>query len=241
LRDGLEVPRSEKLLTALMGGIQAVRPRVVIESGTYMGTGSTRVIIEALGTLRPEAFYTIEVSAFLVKLARLNLAAFPWVQVIWGLSTTRKEAVSFIESDPLLCSPDPGLDIVVDFLPDPRSGYVNEILTAIGSGGAPEGVLLPLLLRHRNDRPLISLDSAQGMGWLEFQLVSDTLKGQPYLLLLDDINQLKHYRSRLTIETSADFVVYDSDIEDGWMVAEHRPGGAIRGGSSGPDVGYPIA
>jgi hypothetical protein len=47
---------------------------------------------------------------------------------------------------------------------------------------------------------------------------------QPFLLFLDDINHVKHYRSKLAIERSADFVVYGSDFEEGWMVAGHRIG-----------------
>lgn len=221
----LEVPRSDKLVQTLASSIGVVRPKVVIESGTFLGTGSTRLILEALGTTRPEAFYTIEVSPSLVEQARVNLAAFPWVQVVWGLSVTRQEAISFIESDPLLRDLDPELDIFVDFLPDPRSGYLNEIRCGIGSGdaqNAPEGVLVPPLIKHRADRPLITLDSAGEMGWLEFQVVRETMGDQLYLLFLDDINHIKHYRSKLFIESSEDFAVYGSDWEEGWMVAGHR-------------------
>jgi hypothetical protein len=141
------------------------------------------------------------------------------------LSVTRREAIAFIESDPLLRDLDPELDIFVDFLPDPRSGYLNEIRCGIGGGDAqeaPEGVLVSLLIKHRADQPLITLDSAGGMGWLEFQIVRETMGDRPYLLFLDDINHIKHYRSKLTIETSEDFVVYGSDYEEGWMVAGHR-------------------
>jgi hypothetical protein len=138
----VEVPRTGKLVQTLATSIRAVAPRVIIESGTYLGTGSTRLILEALGDIRPDAFYTIEVSPSLVERARANLAAFPWVQVVWGLSVTRREAISFIESDPLLRDLDPKLDIFVDFLPDPRSGYANEIRCGIGNGdgqAAPRG------------------------------------------------------------------------------------------------------
>jgi hypothetical protein len=223
----LEVPRSDKLVSTLIQAITAFKPNVIIESGTYLGTGSTRLILEALGETQPEAFYTIEISPSLVEQARKNLAPFPWVQVVWGLSIRRQEAISFVESDPMLRDLDPELDVFVDFLPDPRAGYLHEIRSGIGSGEAseaPEGVLVSLLTRHRNDRPLISLDSAGGIGWLEFQIMRETMGDRPYLLFLDDINHIKHYRSKLAIENSADFVVSGSDFEEGWMVAEHRPG-----------------
>lgn len=247
----VEVLRSDKLVRTLATSIRSVGPRVVIESGTYLGTGSTRLILEALGDLRPEGFYTIEVSPSLVDRARANLAPYPWVQVVWGLSVTRREAITFIESDTLLRELDPKLDIFVDFLPDPRRGYINEISHGIGNGDAqhapqgvlgrlrrkarrlvgrgdvqdaPQGLLAPLLAKHRADRPLITLDSAGGIGWLEFQVVRETMGDRPYLLFLDDINHVKHYRSKLAIESSPEFAVYGSDFDEGWMVAGHRIG-----------------
>lgn len=140
------------------------------------------------------------------------------MQVVWGLSVTRREATSFIESDPLLRDLDPELDIFVDFLPDPRGGYLNEIRCAIGGGDAqkaPEGVLVPLLIKHRADQPLIILDLAGGMGWLEFQIVRETMGDQPYLLFLDDINHIKHYRSKLVILAYVFFALYQ--FGEHWM------------------------
>jgi hypothetical protein len=221
----LEVPRSDRLVEALSRGIASVRPKAVIESGTFMGTGSTRLILEAFAEARPEAFYTIEVAPSLVQQARANLAAFPWVEVVWGLSVNRQQAIAFVESDPFLRDLDPSLDIFVDFLPDPRSGYLDEVRKGIGGDAAqdtPDGMLVPLLEKHRNDRPLISLDSAGGISWLEFQIMRETMGDHPYLLFLDDINHIKHYRSKLAIESSKDFAVYDCDFEEGWMVAGHR-------------------
>ena len=79
-----------------------------------------------------------------------------------------------------------------------------------------------LLENHRADRPLICLDSAGGLGWLEFQEMLRFQQGHPFLLFLDDINHVKHYRSKLYVEGSGDFHVIDSDQEDGWMVALHQ-------------------
>jgi hypothetical protein len=49
----LEVPRTEKVVQTLESSIGSVRPRVVIESGTFLGTGSTLLIVEAFGAERP--------------------------------------------------------------------------------------------------------------------------------------------------------------------------------------------
>jgi len=225
------MPRSDQLVDALFRAIRAFQPNVIIESGTFLGTGSTRVVLEALGDIRPRAFYTIEVSRSLVQQARTNLESTPWVHVVWGLSLNRHEAISFIESDPMLRELDPELDIFVDFLPDPRAGYLHEVQCGIGGGEAgetPDGILVPLLNRHGDDRPLIILDSAGGLGWLEFRIVRETMGNRPYLLFLDDTNHVKHYRSKLAIESSADFVVCDSDFEEGWIIAEHLSASAPR-------------
>jgi len=86
-------------------------------------------------------------------------------------------------------------------------------------GACPERLLELLLEKHRQDRPLICLDSAGGIGWLEFQEVLRLQAGYPFLLFLDDINHVKHYRSKVYVETTPRFDVIGSDLEEGWMVA----------------------
>ena len=87
---------------------------------------------------------------------------------------------------------------------------------------APEGILAVLLERYKRDRPLICLDSAGGIGWLEFQEVLRLQEGHPFLLFLDDINHVKHYRSKLFVERTPEFTVFDSDWNEGWMVAAYE-------------------
>lgn len=225
----LEVPRSPHLNTALRRALAELPPGAIIETGTYKGTGSTRAILDALAEVpscRPAAFHTIEISSSLIAEARRNLADHPWIDFVHGLTVRRQDAVDFINNDPLIHELDPALDIFVDFLPNPAAGYLAELEGAVGGGAqaettAPEDVLRPLLARHRRSQPLICLDSAGGLGWLEFQLVLKEMGTQPFLLFLDDINHVKHYRSGRRVMAAMDFSLIDCDPEEGWMVARH--------------------
>ena len=218
----MEVRNTQRLVAALSRAIGSFQPKVVVETGTYLGTGSTKAILAAFGERRPDVFYTLEVSKKFHDHARRNLATFPFVRCLWGLSVYRQEALGFVENDRLLKDPDPELDIFVDFLPDPVAGYLNEIRGGLGDESdlkAPEGILATLLERHKRDRPLICLDSAGGIGWLEFREVLRLQDGYPFLLFLDDINHVKHYRSKLFVEREPEFSVLDSDLNEGWMIA----------------------
>jgi hypothetical protein len=221
----MEVKNSDKLLRALQRGIAEFQPKIVVETGTYLGQGSTQAILSAFSPNSPAVFYTLEVSRSFHEQARRNLSAYPFVECLWGSSLHRHKAIEFLEQDPFIKDLDPNLDIYVDFLPDPTAGYLREIRGGLGDESdqdAPQGLLAMLLENHRADRPLICLDSAGGLGWLEFQEMLRFQQGHPFLLFLDDINHVKHYRSKMHVEGSGDFRVIDSDQEDGWMVALHQ-------------------
>lgn len=218
----LEVPDTGRLNVALCAALDRLDPQVVIESGTYLGTGTTRALLRALGARRPRRFVTIEVSASLLRQARTNLADAPWIECVWGMSIRREEAIEFVKNDSFLRELDPNLDIFVDFLPDPAAGYLAELQGGLGgesSSDAPDGLLEQLLPLHAEDRPLVALDSAGGVGYLEFRETVRLLGENPYGLFLDDINHVKHYRSKLHIEADPAFTVVDTSWDEGWMVA----------------------
>ena len=73
----------------------------ILETGTYVGLGSTRFIAEILASHPPvpQMFVTIEASYSNWRRAKRNLKRFPFVKPLWGLSTSRQDAQNFIESD----------------------------------------------------------------------------------------------------------------------------------------------
>jgi hypothetical protein len=118
---------TDRVIAVLAEGIRRFAPQVVVESGTFLGTGSTRIIIRAFAGKLPPKFYTIEVSDQLRRRAMENLSDTPVVECLWGLSIGKEHAREFLLNDPLLKELDPNLDIYVDFLPDPVGGYLKEL------------------------------------------------------------------------------------------------------------------
>lgn len=218
----LEVPSTPRLIEALRAAIARLDPQVVIESGTYLGTGTTRVLLTALAAHPLRRFVSLDVSRALQAQARQNLADAPHVELLWGMSVRRQHAIDFVRTDPLLRNLDPSLDIFIDFLPDPAAGYLAELEGSLGGDPsllAPDALFESLLPAHRLHRPLVCLDSAGGIGFLEFQETIRLLSPHPFGLFLDDINHLKHYRSKLRIESDPAFTIIDTCWDEGWLVA----------------------
>ena len=218
----MEVIPSDRLTQALATAIGVAHPRIVVETGTYLGQGSTRIIASAFQEKPPEKFYTLEISRSYYEAARQNLSDLPYVEVLWGLSMGRSEAERFIREDAFLRTGAQSLHLKVDHS-DPIEFYLREIRGQFGGSApaddAPDHLLESILLEVREKVPLIALDSAGGIGWLEFQEVLRLQEGYPFVLFLDDVNHVKHHRSRLCVKSHPDFSIIDCDMNDGWLVA----------------------
>lgn len=219
---GISVARSEQLVAALRRAVAELRPRAVVETGTYLGLGTTKLLLEALGETPIEAFYTIEVSPAFYSEAVLNLLHHPRVHCLWGLSVGQDQAAEFIRGDDLLRDIENHPDLYIDS-DQPVQAYLDEVR---GAGGTqrpleiiPERWLEKLLPRIRDARPLIALDSAGGIGWLEYQEVRRLLGQAPCGLFLDDINHVKHHRSFRALQDDPRARIVAQDAERGWAVA----------------------
>lgn len=208
----------------------------IIESGTYLGTGSTRSVLKAIPANRPpKAYYTLEANPTFHLISRFNLMRWPFVKPIWGNTIPREKALSFIEQDEVLRHHERYPDVFIDTLVNPVEFYTNEIkghwngniiLKTVGWLSdhlltRPENLLEKLLREVIDQQPLILLDSAGGTGWLEYQTVRDVMGKKPYWLILDDIHHLKHFRSFADVQHRPDFRLVAHSLPDGWMVAEH--------------------
>lgn len=223
------------LRACLSDSLSSFQPSSVIESGTFVGLGSTTLLASSLQRCSPRRcppLYTIEVSFNHWQQAVANLREFRHVRCLWGLSVTREEARRFVATDEAIRFHEREPDIYIDDVVDPVRFYLNEIDGALTAPLSEPGLFvrkfyyrenwLPRLLK-RAHRPLVVLDSAGAIGYLEFSLVRRTLKTRPYLLLLDDIDHLKHFRSRRDILGDSSFTVLGQSPEQGWLLAEHRP------------------
>ena len=214
----------------------------VVETGTYLGTGSTRMLAAAFASRRPpESFITIEANWSSWRAALGNLAAFPFVTVLWGRTMPRRTALAFVRSDDALRHHERWPDVFIDDTRHPVKSYSRELRGRLG--GRPRG-LGPTVrfakdrLRHysgddlltqslhavRQQRPLILLDSAGGIGWLEFQTVLREMGSAPYTIVLDDTHHVKHFRSLAHIRSDAAFSILAESAEHGWVVARHSAG-----------------
>lgn len=228
---------SPKLRSLLGEQVLAFQPGLAIECGTYVGLGSTTMVaelFEELNPARPPRIFTLEVSFAHWQNAARNLRRFRNVRCLWGLSVTTEQARAFIKEDPVLNNHTAELDIYIDNIEDPVGFYLDEIDgKLIDPSALPgpfvkkalyrEGLLSRLLARYGSKRPLILLDSAGAIGFLEFSLVREMLKDHPYLLLLDDIDHIKHFRSRRAIHEDPYFDILGEEPETGWLLARHNP------------------
>ncbi len=217
----------------------------IIESGTYMGTGSTVILANALkdaGRLSSFGqFYTLEVDFYLYNRAKKNLETHPFVKPVWGMSVTKEEALRFIQADDVLKDHTAYENIFIDDIADPVGFYTNEINGELSNVSLEEQKVVKLKLKLKrlvttfhegffdktipaikNEFPLFLLDSAGGIGWLEFQKVVQLMVDEEYILILDDTHHLKHFRSLQYIQQNKAFTILASNALHGWVIAHHR-------------------
>lgn len=211
--------------------------QVIIETGTYNGLGSTKFIAEAFSHCSTlSKFYTCEVNYNIFNEAVKNLQPFSFIHCKYGSSVDLKEALDFVQNDTAIIDHQQFPDIFIDSVDDPVAFYSKELkghLLNSSSGiwswfkkitRAKESNLLKNLITENIDRNLfLVLDSAGGIGFLEFRIVLEQLAEKSYWVLMDDIHHLKHFRSYQYIQDHKDFEVLGSSPAHGWALAKHNP------------------
>ncbi len=212
---------------------------IIIESGTFNGLGSTTFIMEAFEDAASlEKFYTIELNYRTYKIATNNLAQFPKVQCKFGCSTKLQEAVDFMQNDEAILNHQNYTDIYIDDIHEPVKFYSKELNGFLGVSSIksmitriinpkalnPEENIIESIVKNNSSKTfLIVLDSAGGMGYLEFQKVQSLLKHKHHYLMLDDTHHLKHFRSKRDVLASEKYTVLYESIKHGSLLAEYQP------------------
>jgi hypothetical protein len=151
----------------------------IVETGSYHGDGSTLVFAQT-----GRYVYGIECNPLNYLISYNNLLEYSNVCMIHGLSLKRDDLIRGILSEMF--------DIDTKYDSDyPKTAYMREISHQVSIENA-------LDVFCKNERhQLIFLDSAGGVGYLEYKEVMsygyDNLKNK--VLMLDDITHIKHLRS----------------------------------------------
>jgi hypothetical protein len=184
-----------------------------------------------------EKFYTAEVNKKNYLQAKKNLATFKFITPLLGLTTKFETAIDFIKTDDAIKNHEKYHEVYIDDLDNPVGFYLKEIEKSLSKKTISRSVIN--FLRGKSDttikenlfgkyvkamvtkKPLILLDSAGGMGFLEFQSLLKLMAGNDFFLILDDIHHLKHFRSYNIIREDKHFTILDESIEQGWVIAKY--------------------
>lgn len=253
--------RDPELVAKLEDAIKEHCIDVALETGTFEGTGSTRIVAECFCRVRrPKIYVTFEVGLESWMVAYRNLREFPFVDCLWGCSVDRKKALTFIRQDEMLANHTDYPDVYIDDIDDPVAFYSNELQGTLGRRSiasefssatrrfltklrvlpsrdvserftesdarkflwSGEDLLSKYLKLHYDNNPLVILNSSGGSGWYEFQVMMEVMQNAPFLLLLDDVHHIKHYRSMLYVTSDPRFRLLGHSLQHGWALATHE-------------------
>lgn len=174
----------------------------VIETGTFHGDGSTRVFADT-----GKYVFSVECNYNNYQIASQNLAQFQNVCVLHGLSLSKESLIKGLLHESF------DLNVTYDSK-FPKSFYMREISQNVVVENALD------LLCNNDRKQLIFLDSAGGVGYLEYLWVMDLpfeyLENK--ILMLDDINHIKHYRSVKDLIDRGYHVQISEDKRFAWSI-----------------------
>jgi hypothetical protein len=138
--------------------LRKFKPSVILETGTHLGTGSTKM----LAYLNPTKLYTIECSYVNYVQAKENLKHFQFVECLHGLSVGVEESKEFMALNADIFQDDVFIDDA-----SPIEFYTNEIMGMLNGGeqknNMKQNLLSDILPSIAEQNPLILLDSAGGI------------------------------------------------------------------------------
>lgn len=199
------------------------RPRRIIETGTYLGTGTTGIICSTLQRLgiNDAAFYSIEVNPAHYRKAVANLAARGHApRLLNGLSVPRSLLPTREQIEQAYVNDPPPARIFVDH--DERK-RVDLYYRETDFPHLPDDLLSQCLGAFDGRPDFVLLDSGGHMGNVEFCYTIERLRGE-CLVALDDIRHVKHYRSFAQLQADPRFeLLVQSPEKFGFCLARFTP------------------
>ncbi|MBN1818551.1 MAG: hypothetical protein JW828_14405, partial [Sedimentisphaerales bacterium] len=200
-----------------------IRPRKIIETGTFHGTGTTTVIAQTLRSLGLDdaVFFTIEVNPVNHYRAQQNLAASALqVHCLNGLSVPRIMLPDRDDIRRRTVADLPDADIFVDHKEEKR---VELYFAETDFTQVPDNLLYQCLKEFDFRPDFVLLDSAGHMGNVEFNYLIENLRG-PCYIALDDIYHVKHHKSFEQIKTDPRFEILVASREKfGFCIVRFTP------------------
>ena len=218
--------------------------KYIIETGTHRGLGSTTMLGNAFkNSSTLVSLNTIEIDYTNFSVAKKNLSHFSFINCCYGCSLDLNEAITYVKKDEAILYHEKYPEIFIDSAKDPINFYVNELEGKLNESSDsiikkflkkllrpsknskinPQYNLLPKLIKEfYNDEMFIVLDSAGGVGHMEFQITDELMKNKAYYLLLDDTHHLKHFRGYDIIKNRGDFSILNASDKNGWVLAYHK-------------------
>ena len=216
----------------------------IIETGTHRGLGSTTMLGNAFkNSSSLISLNTIEIDYTNYSLAKKNLSQFSFVNCCYGCSLDLNDAIAYVKQDEAILHHEKYPEVFIDNAKDPINFYVNELEGRLNDSSnniikqflkkilrpsrntntKPTYNLLPSLIKEfGNHEMLIVLDSAGGVGHMEFQITDELMKNKNYYILLDDTHHLKHFRGYDIIKNRGDFSIINTSEKNGWVLAYHK-------------------
>lgn len=200
-----------------------IKPKKIIETGTYFATGTTTVIARALRELNLDdaTFFSIEInpkhySRALAHITKENLN----VKLLNGLSVPRALLPSRDQIDQLYVKSVQADQLIVDHEPEARAElYYRET----DYPHLPDDLLGQALREFGNRADFVLLDSGGHMGYVEFKYVISELRKSCWIAL-DDIRHVKHFQSFADMQNDPRFEIDAvSDEKFGFCIARFSP------------------
>jgi ADP-heptose:LPS heptosyltransferase/GT2 family glycosyltransferase/Flp pilus assembly protein TadD/ubiquinone/menaquinone biosynthesis C-methylase UbiE len=223
--DLTEISFDSEFSIAIKKIFKEVKPKRIIETGTYHGDGTTKVIASAIRELdlSDTLFYSIEINPDNHQKAKINLEnnnLLDYVVLLNGLSVPTKllptkeeigrRTVESIEFD----------DIFIDHKESVRvEKYFNET----NFPDLQEDLIGFCLAKFEHKPDFILLDSGGHMGFIEFNYVIDKVKSN-CIIALDDVFHIKHHKSYLFMKNDPRFeIINESKEKFGFCIAKFVP------------------
>jgi len=223
VQTGIKVRAESSFGAKIQDLFSKIRPKKIIETGTYLGTGTTTIITKSLQTLGIDdaMFFTIEVNPQNYARAKQyfetnNIK----VNALNGLSVPRAMLPNREEISQKTITDVDYDGIFVDHKEDKRVElYYNET----NFPNLPDNLLYKCLRLFDFKPDFVLLDSGGHMGNIEFKYLIDNLQGECYIAL-DDIYHIKHHHSFQQIQSDPRFELVTALKEKfGFCIAKFTP------------------